>query len=246
MGMDLALGGLVLIMAIRGWLKGFVLQAIRLGGLVSCVYAADPVRDLAKPQILPYLPTIGPELIDRGLWWTSAVLSYVVLVGLASLAVKVYRRQPLGLEERNRNDQLGGALLGIAKGGILAAFLTAGIQEYALGHLKSISWAAEQVESSQALAWNTKYHPSARIWSAPPVQLFVNHVKKRGLNGAPKKKAESEAKEAEPVQTASRTPKLHWWSWNGSPLDGTDLDPEVAKAIESIQDELRKAQGPNN
>jgi len=130
------------VMAIRGWLKGFVLQAIRLGGLVACVFAADPVRDVSKPEILPYLPTIRPELIDRGLWWTSAVLSYVVLVGFASLAVKLYRRKPFGLEERNRSDQIAGSMLGIAKGFVLVAFLTAGIQQYALGHLQSLPWAA--------------------------------------------------------------------------------------------------------
>ena len=32
MGLDLALGVIVLLAAIRGWLKGFVLQAIRLSG----------------------------------------------------------------------------------------------------------------------------------------------------------------------------------------------------------------------
>ena len=42
MGLDLALGGLVLISAIRGWLKGFLVQAIRLAGLVASVYAAGP------------------------------------------------------------------------------------------------------------------------------------------------------------------------------------------------------------
>ena len=30
MGLDLVLGGLVLVMAVWGWLKGFILQAIRL------------------------------------------------------------------------------------------------------------------------------------------------------------------------------------------------------------------------
>src|SRR3954447_21456464 len=43
MGLDLALAVIVLLSAVRGWLKGFVLQAIRLSGIVACVYAADPV-----------------------------------------------------------------------------------------------------------------------------------------------------------------------------------------------------------
>src|SRR4051794_28680572 len=80
MGLDLALGAIVLLTAIRGWLKGFILQAIRLAGLVACVYLADPVRDLAKPYVLPHLPSIRPELIDRLLWWSAAAISYVALV----------------------------------------------------------------------------------------------------------------------------------------------------------------------
>ena len=52
MGLDLALGGLVLLAAIRGWFKGFVMQAVRLSGLVACVYAADPIRDQVRPRVL--------------------------------------------------------------------------------------------------------------------------------------------------------------------------------------------------
>ena len=99
MGLDLVLGGLVLVTAIRGWLKGFVLQAVRLAGLVACVYLADPVRDQFRPYVLSYLPKIRPDLVDRLLWWSSAVASYVVLVGLATLTVTLYRRQPIGLAE---------------------------------------------------------------------------------------------------------------------------------------------------
>ena len=72
MGLDVALGVVILIAAIRGWLQGFVYQAIRIGGLVACVYLADPVRDQAKPHVLRYLPTIQPEVMDRILWWVAA------------------------------------------------------------------------------------------------------------------------------------------------------------------------------
>ena len=83
MGLDLALGGLVLFVAIRGWFRGFVVQAIRLGGLVAAAYAAVPVRDQAKPYALEYFPAMRPELVDRILWWVSAAVSYFVIVGVA-------------------------------------------------------------------------------------------------------------------------------------------------------------------
>jgi hypothetical protein len=115
MGLDLVLGVIVLLAAIRGWLKGFLLQAIRLSGLVACVYVADPVRDLVKPYVVPYLPSIRPELVDRLLWWTAAAVSYVVLVGLATLIANYSRRRAFGLADPRRNDQYAGFALGAFK-----------------------------------------------------------------------------------------------------------------------------------
>src|SRR5580693_4907440 len=112
MGLDIALGIMVLLAAIRGWFRGFVLQSIRLGGLVGCVYAAAPVRDLVRPYVAEYLKSVKPELLDRLLWWSAAVIGYVLAVGLASLAVKMYRRRPFGEVEPNRTDQSAGFLLG--------------------------------------------------------------------------------------------------------------------------------------
>jgi uncharacterized membrane protein required for colicin V production len=209
MGLDVALGVVILIAAIRGWLQGFVYQAVRIGGLIACVYLADPVRDQAKPHVLPYLPTIQPELVDRLLWWVSAGVAYVVLVGATTLALKMTRRPeiPGVLPQRRRNDQFAGFLLGTAKGLLIAAFLAAVIQKYALKQIETIPWAEEQVRSSWALRWDNQYRPASRIWHSVPVRHLVNHVHRMGLQGA----AESlpldptESKGRPVVQTASRT-----------------------------------------
>ena len=58
MGLDLTLGALVLIAALRGWFKGFLLQAIALSSLIGCVYIADPIRDFARPHAIDYLPGV--------------------------------------------------------------------------------------------------------------------------------------------------------------------------------------------
>ena len=36
------------------------------------------MRDYAKPYVVPYLTTIQPDLVDRLLWWVSAVVTYFV------------------------------------------------------------------------------------------------------------------------------------------------------------------------
>ena len=51
MGLDLALGVIILIAAFRGWFQGFIGQAVRIAEPVACVYLADRVRDYARPYV---------------------------------------------------------------------------------------------------------------------------------------------------------------------------------------------------
>jgi uncharacterized membrane protein required for colicin V production len=207
MGLDLALGGLVLFTAIRGWLKGFLVQAIRLAGLVTAVYAAAPLREQIKPYVAGQFPTMKPDLMDRILWWGSGVGAYFVLVGVASLIVSVSRRQNFGMAEPNRGDQFAGFGLGVLKGLVVASFLVAALHKYAEPQLVKLAWAEEQKKESYAWKWHEDYQPAAKIWAAPPVQNFVQHIQKMGLPGAPEK-GKPEATAEKPVQTASRLPKL--------------------------------------
>jgi uncharacterized membrane protein required for colicin V production len=240
MGLDLTLGGLVLIAGIRGWLKGFVIQVIRLGGLISAVYVALPIRTQVKPYVVGQLPTMRPELLDRMLWWASAVVAYFVITGVASLIVAVARKPKYGIAEPNRGDQFAGFGLGTIKGLIAVSFLVAGLERYALPQIAKISWAEDQKKSSFAWDWNERYHPATRIWAAPPVQQFVNHVQKMGLMGPAEKTTEPEPDKG--VQTASRNaPSL---SLPGG-LDTTGLDPEMARAVELIQKELESLAAPD-
>jgi uncharacterized membrane protein required for colicin V production len=262
MGLDLALGAVILINAFRGWFRGFVRQAIRIGGLIACVYLADPVRDYAKPRILPYLPTIQPELVDRLLWWVSAVVTYVVLVGVVSLIVSMNQRTEVpGLPQVSRNDQFAGFLFGLLKGMVIAVFVTAGVQAYALSHIQNVAWASEQAKSSWALKWNEQYQPVAKIWNSQPVRHFVNHVRRMGLQdpaefSQPAGDNKQRDADSPPVQTANRTPDIE--------IDGSRrpdgelgqsgsssssgrvkyhlLDPDLAKAAEAVKPESRSTE----
>lgn len=242
MGLDLTLGGLVLIMGIRGWLKGFVLQAIRLGGLVACVYLADPVRDLAKPRVIGHLASIHPQLVDRLLWWCSAVLSYVVLVGIASLIIKLSRRKPLGEPEPYRNDQFGGFLLGLGKGVFFVALAAAAIEKYGLDRVRAIPWADEQARASFALRLTEKYQPVPKVWATSPVQHFVGHIQRMGIKGAA-----DQSSEPSPVARADQLPKLVIPPAARAGLDSTELDTsELAKAVESLKEQVQKLGLPDN
>lgn len=184
MGLDLALGLVILFAAFRGWVRGFINQAVRFAGLIASVYLADPVRQFAKPYVLPHLSSIQPDLIDRFLWWSAASSSYFVLVGVALTVAKMANRsEPPGAPRGSRNDQFAGFLLGGVKGFVIAAFLTAGIEKYALERARTIPWALEQTNNSWALKWNDRYHPAPRIWQSQPVQNLVLLVQRMGLQG---------------------------------------------------------------
>jgi uncharacterized membrane protein required for colicin V production len=233
MGLDLALGVIVLLAAIRGWLKGFILQALRLAGLVGCVYAADPLRDLAKPYVLPHLPSMRPELVDRLLWWSAVAIAYVVLVGLATLLFKLSRRQAFGLAEPRRNDQYAGFALGAAKGLVVVMLLVAALEKYAVERVKGIVWADEQVQGSKVLKWNAQYQPGMRIWESPPVRHFVDHVQQMGLKSPERTGGEPDSK---PLQaTSTRPPRLLLPSVPGQALEPAELDTELTGAVESIK-----------
>jgi uncharacterized membrane protein required for colicin V production len=209
MGLDVALGVVILIAAIRGWLQGFVFQVIRIGGLIACVYLAVPVRDQVKPFVLPYLPAIQPDLIDRLLWWISAGLGYVVIVGVSTLLLKITKRPEIpGIPpQRPRNDQFAGFLLGIAKGGLIGVFLVAALQKYALKQIESIPWAEAQAKASLAIQWDGQYHPAVRIWNSVPVRHFVNHIQRMGLQSPAHSSPEvaDKAEDSPVVKTARRT-----------------------------------------
>src|SRR5262249_30187562 len=104
-----------------------------------------------------------------------------------------------GLPPSGRNDQFAGFLLGAAKGALIAAFVTAGIENYALKQITTIAWADEQAKSSLALRWNQDYQPAAKIWSSTPVRNLVNHIQRMGLQNP------SEAR-TEPVAGPSDQP----------------------------------------
>lgn len=235
MGLDLVLGGLVLIAAIRGWFKGFVLQAVRLVGLIACVYLADPVLAQVRPHVISYLPKAPADLMERLLWWASAAASYVVLAGLATLAVKLYRRQPVGLAEPNRGDQFAGLLLGAAKGALVVAFLASGVQKHALETLKKFPRVEEQSRTSQVLKWDEKYRPAETIWTSPPVRHFVGRVRQRGFFNP------SVLLDSRPVETASgRTPRLSLPADDSTSEDSIPpLDPELARALEERKGQIQ-------
>jgi uncharacterized membrane protein required for colicin V production len=208
MGLDLALGVIILIAAFRGWFRGFLNQAVHLAALVASVYGAVRVRDYAKPFVLPSLATIQPDLVDRLLWWVSAVATYLVLVGVALLVIKMTRRPEIpGISQSGRNDQFAGFFLGASKGLVVAAFVAAGIQKYAMDQVKTVSWGEDQVKASWALKWNETYQPARRIWVSRPVRHFVDYIQRMGLH---RPGDQSDAPSAEdlseqnPVRTASR------------------------------------------
>ena len=236
MGLDVILGVMVLLTAVRGWFQGFVLQAIRIGGLVACVYEAGPIRDLARPHVQGYLTGLRPELLDRLLWWASCALGYVVTVGAATMIVRLQRRKSFGEPDPYRGNQAAGLLLGMAKGFVVVAFLVAAIDRYLPEQFGRIDWAAGQLEHSQALSWAREHRPADRIWSTPAVQTFVAYVREMGLN-----RPDESGPDLEPPQipaTAAQTPESRPDALQVPRRPGGTRQPALDPELDAIRRDL--------
>jgi len=245
MGLDLALGVIILIAALRGWLKGFVSQAVRIAGFIACFYLADPVREQARPYILGKMPAIDPGLIDRILWWVAAVVSYIVLVGLTTLAIQLTRTPPApGVPRSRRDDQFAGFLLGTAKGLLVAAFLASAVEKHGVELARNVSWAERQTTGSYALKWSGHYQPAPRIWASPLVRNFVEHIQRNGLKGQIEPEAEKQVakRTSIEVEAAERPPRLDIpppeEPLPDAATGAVDLDPDVVKDIEGYKSDL--------
>jgi uncharacterized membrane protein required for colicin V production len=207
MGLDIVLGGIILFLAFRGWFKGFIRQAVSLASLILAVYAAVPVREYVKPHVIPFLAAIQSDIIDRLLWWVSAVLTYLILAAVATTIVKMTRRPMIpGISQSDRNDQFAGFLFGASKGLLIAAFMAALIQNFGLEHAKNVNWVEDQAKASWALKWNEAYQPGDKIWASKPMQHVWNQINRMGIRepGDPLEKSSDVAENESVVRTASR------------------------------------------
>lgn len=247
MGLDIALGAVILIAAIRGWLRGFVGQAVRIAGFVGCFYLADVARDQTRPYVLARLPKIEPELVDRLLWWVCAVVCYVATVGLITLAIKLSRRPDAsGSPGVRRDNQFAGFIFGAAKGALVAVFLAAGVHKYARDVPPQAEWIGRRLEGSLALQWTQEYQPAPRIWESPPVRRFVEHIRRNGL-GQPPSAEPTAVPDDEPTELRAasdfrKPPPLEWAADEepGPTFDShpeLDLDPEIVEEFEGYKAE---------
>ncbi len=253
MGLDITLGVLVLLAGIRGWFRGFIRQAIPIGALVGCVFLANPLRNLGRPHARDYFPSINHEVLDRLLWWTSAVLAYVVTSGIAVSLVKSVRKRTYGEPEPNRADQGAGFTLGVAKGLIFASCVASAIRAYGPGYYTQAPFVEDQAKTSRSIEWAERYHPAESIWKSQPIQTVVRQVRTGGMWSNAEEKAPATAEEsdsppkrqtarptpaAEPLRTALERPKT--LSLPHSDPDSAEFARELRDIADSLQRERLK------
>jgi uncharacterized membrane protein required for colicin V production len=241
MGLDVVLGAIVLLAAIRGWFRGFMRQAIRIASFIACFYLADPVREQVRPYLVPRLGAIEPALLDRILWWVAAVISYIILLALLSLSIRLMKTPPQpGEPMTRREDRFGGMILGATKGLLVAAFLGAAVLNYGADLARHISWADRQTEGSYALKWTQQYRPVPRIWAAPPVRQFVEHIQRNGLGRTieadpSKQVAERSSTDAEAPNMPPRLDLPTPEAPADDPSATLGLDPDLVKELEGYK-----------
>ncbi|GIW87140.1 MAG: hypothetical protein KatS3mg108_1464 [Isosphaeraceae bacterium] len=257
MGVDIALGALVLAWAVRGWFRGFLRQAVGLGALVGAIFAAAPLRDLARPQVGRWFPSIDGEILDRLLWWVAVVVALVVLAGCGGWLLRLMKRRSPGAiplpSEPNRADQGAGFLLGALKGAVVASFLAAGLVRFEPAYLEPLgegrAAVEEQTKTSKALYWAAQYRPAEQIWGSVPVQTVVAEIRRHGLGldgevqGESPSEGRAEAAKAAPGQSRSDEPKDGLRTAARLPelrLDGPRLEPGSPTFLEDVDREMKR------
>lgn len=179
MGLDLALLLVVAIFGIRGLMSGFVIPVVKLTALVSAFYLAGPIRDACQDNVHPYFSAIEAATFSKILWWALVFISYIVMAGLASLMVKLAdRKLPKDFPGRGLS-KAGGLILGLAKGGLLAALVATGALNYG-PKLQSLFDVESILSESQATAWVKDNQPIDTVWNWSPVVSFRTHVYDKG------------------------------------------------------------------
>ncbi|CAN5677363.1 hypothetical protein BH23PLA1_BH23PLA1_40240 [soil metagenome] len=141
------------------------------------------------------------------------------------------------------------------------AFIAAGVGRYAPQYLEKGGWVGEQVVESRALALSEQHQPALRIWQAEPVQNFIGHVRRMGIDGeGPETESMPERRSAgqtapriiEPpkpppapsIRTAQRPKPLELPRID--PLDPESPNFDLEAAMNRLQEELQHLQGPGS
>lgn len=241
MGLDVGLGIVVLLAGIRGWFRGFAFQAVQLVCLIGSIYVASPLRDLARPYAIQTFPSVEQPILDKILWWSAVVLSYVVTSGAGYSMVRFHRRRAFADLEPNRGDQGAGFALGALKGAIVVAFVASSLAARTQTYIQSGGWAGQQVQDSRALMLAMQHKPAEKIWQSAPIQALVTQIRREGLGDLapvapePDKSrdvARPTAADTPPIQTARRPGRLS--------LPPPPVDPRSDRFIDDFDRTLRQ------
>ena len=182
MGLDIALGLIALGMAVSGWRNGFWVQIMRLICLVAGLYLAEPIALRAEPYVSQHIKIEDAKLLQRGLWWGSWLVVYTLGSMIVSMAARVgrWRKSPLQaeLEPPGNFDPIMGFLFGLTKAAVVAAFITAALDRYAIEKIQHRDWAKNYVVNSKALVYSRQYEPVPKILGAEPVKSMLTMMDK--------------------------------------------------------------------
>jgi membrane protein required for colicin V production len=112
-GIDIAIAGILLFFAIRGFIKGFLLGLASLAGLVLGVYAAYHFSDYTR-ELMEGQTSIPPEYIKLIAFMLTFIVVLLFIHLIARLIEKIVTLA--GLSFLNK---LAGLALGLVKGGLI-------------------------------------------------------------------------------------------------------------------------------
>lgn len=156
MGLDVFFGVVVLLMALRGYSKGFANQMIQITGIVVGVIFAGQVADYLFPQIGKYMNPIPETLKMPILYFICMMTIWLVISVVCSTYLMRYRNKVFGENKPSGGDRFFGIGLGLAEGALVCLIMIYGIHLLPEG-IRNLDLVKKQIDESGAIKTAAQY-----------------------------------------------------------------------------------------
>lgn len=175
MWFDVGFGVLFLIGAYRGFRIGFAQQMLQLTGLGLGLLFADPLARKLLPMLEKHLLAVPKPLHHPMLFLAVMFLIWLIITVPGSIYLAAYRKKVFGSNEPSLGDRAFGLGVGLAKAGLMAAFLV-----FTLNHLPKVAREhatfKEHYDKSRVVSAANRAQLIEQILATPEAQRLGDHL----------------------------------------------------------------------
>lgn len=175
MWIDVAMGLVLALGALRGFRVGFAKPMVHLTGLVAGLLAAEPLSHWVAEHAGERLAFLPAAIRPAALFFACLVAMYAVLTLVGCSYLRWYRTQFLGENKPSFGDRFVGIGLGLVKGAIVIYIAAFGASRFvpALLHHESVR---EMIAASKGVPLLRRHQPIEWVLRTEHAQRVARHL----------------------------------------------------------------------